>query len=455
MHKRSKRILTGIGIVAVALGAAYAASLARSTAQLSQAYAALEQDGRPMNAADVIPPDVPEEQNAAPLYEDAAATLKALPAEKKDLLEYLGNLSASFVGDSLKPEQVAKFKQLMAQEEVAAALSAVAQGTQRPTCRLIRDYRTGFSDDLPILADWRRLACILGGRACLEGQAGQSQQAWDTVRTQLRFTDSFGSEPIIMGQVARWSQIRYLCRTVQELCEIAPPSMETSQMLESFLNRQDDTALLVHTMDVERLLKGEWLFHLPEDELYKAWQKNALPGGDPTPGLIHRLRFRMITFRPRFVADHAMYLQLMRKGTQLLANPYSAQDIDAQRESQRLAARHPLTDKLVPMIDLYKEFHCRMVAEANMTRAGLALLQYRKAHDTFPQTLDVLEIKGLIDPFTQEPLHYRVEPDGFVIYSVAEDLKDNGGRPRQPREHMDYDIIWRFPRPTRVDNAPP
>ena len=48
MHRRSRRILTGLGIFIVALAVIYAILLARATVKLRRAYAALQSArGRP------------------------------------------------------------------------------------------------------------------------------------------------------------------------------------------------------------------------------------------------------------------------------------------------------------------------------------------------------------------------------------------------------------------------
>jgi len=50
-----------------------------------------------------------------------------------------------------------------------------------------------------------------------------------------------------------------------------------------------------------------------------------------------------------------------------------------------------------------------------------------------------------MDPFSGGPLLYRPKPDGFVLYSIGPDQKDNGGSPKQPKQETDYDIVWQFP----------
>ncbi len=102
---------------------------------------------------------------------------------------------------------------------------------------------------------------------------------------------------------------------------------------------------------------------------------------------------------------------------------------------------------LVPGYSRVKEIYLETAAQIRITRAGLALLQYKRDHGAFPPTLDVLDAKELADPFVDQPLRYRVEPEGFVLYSVGKDQKDNGGvpQPANSKDKTDFDIVWRFP----------
>ncbi len=67
------------------------------------------------------------------------------------------------------------------------------------------------------------------------------------------------------------------------------------------------------------------------------------------------------------------------------------------------------------------------------TRAGLACRVYRMRTGHYPGKLGDLVGAGLmaevpVDPFTGRPLVYRTEGDGFVVYSVGSNLKDENGR---------------------------
>jgi len=458
MRKRSKWVLAGIGILIVVLGTWYGVALARSTARLREAYAALERDGRPMRAADVTPAKVPDEQNAAVFYKKAASMLKAQPfsqtAREKDLLKHLANLSGAPFKKTEDPEKLAKqqqeiaeLRQLMAQDVVAQAISLIEQGTQRPACQFDHDYDRVTSLSLPATEDLRDLIHVMGAKAHLEAEAGHTREAWAMVPTMLRFADAPRNEPGTSGYYMRSSMIHCSCGTIQRLCELAPPDGETCRLIEGLLTSLDDVKPFTLALDAERLLLGERLFSLPDDELFEMLRKDPWGGKDREPTLAYRLTFRRVTFRPRFIADHAAYLEVMRKHALLSQGPYARRDSQAYKEIEGLFNRHYVTDRLAPSVWGAQWVYCRGIAIIRMTRAGLAALQYKQPHGTWPPSLDALGLKDLSDPFTQQPLQYRAEGEGFIVYSVDEDQQDNGGITEPLERRGGRDIVWRFPEP--------
>lgn len=451
MRRRSKWTLAGIGIVVVALIAAYATALARSNAKLREVYAALEKDGRPMRAADMIPVKVPDEQNAAPLYLNAVSVLKAKLVRDRNMLNHLATLSESLFKETDDPDKQAKYRQdvaelkeLIGQDLVDKALSMVEQGTQRPACQFQHDYEHGTSFSVPAMKDLRELMRVIGAKAYLEAEAGQSQKAWARAVTLLRFADAARNEPGADNQLFHTGMINYSCWMIREMCGASLPDETTSNEIERLLVGMDDVTPLMHAIDAQRLLEGERVFNLPDDELFEVLRKDAWTGQEKAPGLASRLVFRFTTFRPRFVADHAAYLQIMRMHIQLLQGPYISRESPQYKEIERLIGFNVVTNRLAPALWGMQWFHCRTAATIRLTRAGLALLRYKQTHGTFPASLDALGLKDLTDPFIDQPLHYRVEGDGFVVYSVYEDLKDNGGIDEPLERRGDRDMPWHF-----------
>ena len=443
MRKRTVKILKGIGIAVVVLGVLYAAAVAVSAAKLRRAYAELEEAGRPMEAAKIIPPTAAQTENAALLYESATLLLKAEPADQENLLNHLGALSGTFLTESLDADKRAELKRLLEQDAVHRALSIIEQGTRRRSCRFDHDYKAGFNMLMPNLSGLRDLIRILGARACLEAKAGRPDAAWALAATQLRFADALRNEPVLICQLVRFASIRISCETIQKICEAAPPNAEQYRSVESMLSDYEDRTPLVLALDGERLLGGEWAFNLLRNGSAKTLTGIA---GDES-GLGEVLLGLYGAFKPLSLADHAAYLRIMGEYTRSAQQPYSPNEASVmdKKVGQMRSCLHVVTAMIVPAIGRVKEVYWEMVAQMCVTRAGLAVLQDSKTQGAFPQTLESLKLKDLNDPFSNGPLLYRPGPNGFILYSVGPDQKDNNGSPKQKKQEGEWDIVWQFP----------
>jgi hypothetical protein len=69
-------------------------------------------------------------------------------------------------------------------------------------------------------------------------------------------------------------------------------------------------------------------------------------------------------------------------------------------------------------------------ATARTTRAALAIERYRRRHGRLPASLNDIGMPAadLEDPFSGQPLIFRVSPNEFVVYSAGADGRDDGGR---------------------------
>ena len=444
------RILVALAVGVAIPGVIYGVAIARSKSRLRQAYAALERDGRPMRAADVLPPAAPAEENAAVLYARAASLLQEQRLGTKDLRHYLG-LSSSFVRGSITAEQTAELRRWMGQEVVATALTLAEKGTRCTVCRFDRRYDQGLPADLPIVEDLGKLMIILGAKAGLEAEAGGAGKAWNTVATQAVLADALRYDPIVLSKWSRAGLINYTCHTIQNLCETSPPVASDWQRTDDLLKDLDDIKPLVHAIDGERLLVGERLFSMPEDQLYRVLREGPGTGGDPLAEAAKRWEFRLATLGPRLIADHAGYLELMRRSAQSLERLRLNEESAVRTEIPGPRKQGLVTMRLGQRVWGTELLYRSMSASVRVTRAGLAAIRCRQAQGAFPQTPAALDLKGLVDPYTQGPLHYRRQDGGFVVYSVGEDLKDNGGSPRPDRradpngKHVEYDLVWRFP----------
>jgi len=452
MRKRTVKILKIIAIVLVVLSLIYAIAVGVSGAKLRRAYADLKKDGRPMKQADVIPPEVPDSENAALLYESAALLLKAQPAPEGNLQVYLGGLSDKFIKESIEPDKLDELKQLIEQDVVTQALSVVEQGTQRRSCRFEHDYNTGINIIMPNLSHLRRLTFILSAKARIEARAGNLDNAWNMARMQLRLADALLTEPILVSQLVRCAMIKMSCNTIRDLCEIALPNEQQYRSVQELLIGFDGIAPMVLAIDGERLLFGEWAFNLPKNELYKI---NLNPDDkrlEDMPGIIYRLLILRATFKPLFLADRATYLRLMHKSAQLFGDSYSHEQANNElyklssdiEKIERNEKHYMLTSMLFPAMSRIKQIHREMITELRVARTGLALLQHKQSRDAFPDTLEALKLSNIIDPYSTELLRYKARGRDFILYSTGPDKKDNGGSPRKNKQEENWDIVWSY-----------
>ena len=442
MRKRTVKILKIIAIVIIALSLIYAFAVVISSVKLRKAYTNLEKAGRPMEAKDVIPPDTPDAENAALLYESAILLLKAQPAPNRNLLEYLGTLSGKFTKESIEPDELAELKQLIDQDVVTQALSIIEQGAQRHSCRFEHDYNAGFNMLMPNLGGFRNIIRILEAKSCLEAEAGRPDAAWNLVQTQLRFADSLRNEPILISMLIRITSIKISCETMWRICENVPPNAEQCRTIENMLLDYEDRTPLILALDGERLLCGEWAFNLLKHGSFKELTSSTgseLGFGEVLLGLYS-------AFKPLSLADHAAYVRIMGDYTRLVQQPHSPNETAAlMRQVEESRSRlYVITNILEPAVPRVIELYSELLTQMRITRAGLALLQEKKAHGVFPDTLEKLKMKNLDDPFSKELLRYKPQEQGFILYSIGPDEKDNGGSPKQKKQKDNWDIVWSY-----------
>jgi hypothetical protein len=119
----------------------------------------------------------------------------------------------------------------------------------------------------------------------------------------------------------------------------------------------------------------------------------------------------------------------------LVAAPYDQTHADqwSKVEVPKIRARNAvLTPSLLPAIDAIMGAHARTRASLAGIECLMAVRRYQLTHGSPPDNLDVaVREAGLkavpTDPYSGEPMHYKVIDGKPVVYSVGSDRKDDGG----------------------------
>src|SRR5262245_15918067 len=87
---------------------------------------------------------------------------------------------------------------------------------------------------------------------------------------------------------------------------------------------------------------------------------------------------------------------------------------------------------LLPALQTAYLRHAETLAHLRLAETALVIEQFRLSHDRLPSDLTELvpsHFRELpTDPFDGSPLRYNRLASGYLIYSVGQDGRDNGGK---------------------------
>ena len=127
-------------------------------------------------------------------------------------------------------------------------------------------------------------------------------------------------------------------------------------------------------------------------------------------------------------------------------SPYHLATDQADRINRmREGSHNSFVRALLPSVTRSRVLYERITAERRATHLITRLLAYHAEHDRFPRKLSQLDLPDVdelrIDPFSGRDFVYRRKGDSFTLYSVAENLKDDGGRHDEKWADGDF-VFW-------------
>lgn len=143
--RKTMSFLAWAGLVLLAVLLLYSAWLAASVRSVRNAHAALVAAGRPTLPEEIIPPPVPDEDNAAVCYEAALLRLHIAWTGGGTLLDAMEALARSDIDAPTNAAARHTFRDLAATPAALDAFAMVADGVARPVCRYDLDYTLGWN----------------------------------------------------------------------------------------------------------------------------------------------------------------------------------------------------------------------------------------------------------------------------------------------------------------------
>jgi hypothetical protein len=117
---------------------------------------------------------------------------------------------------------------------------------------------------------------------------------------------------------------------------------------------------------------------------------------------------------------------------------------------ENISEIHILLRAFTPALARVAERDLRTIAHLRTAQVALAVQRYHLATGKLPDNLSDLVPTYLDavpkDPFDGQDIRYKKLETGFVVYSIGEDRKDDGGKERPPRSERKrkstYDITF-------------
>ena len=435
---RRFKILAGLVVAALVL---HTVLLVASGIALRNAREELRAASCPMAMEEIIPKGVPPSENAAPLYESAFALLKSEVVDGKTLEQFVADAAKEYAAQPDSDEKRLAFENALANPTFSQALALVEQATTRTPCNFNLQYNLGVSLIVPNLHEILAIGHILNAKALLHAHRGEPQQAYATLETALRMADALRDEPILICALVHNAQYKMALESLPALCAITPPDDETAARLSALLDGVNPVAPFVRALDGERLLYGEWIYNCFADgnihDLFGPEQGGVWAG---------RFAKAVLGYRPSRQLDHASFLRTYARFANDASRPFWKIQPSPRMNQDDEFPWYATVSRFVTVNFASGILSTvRIQALLLVSRTGLALLRHKLAHGSYHAVLAEIDPAFLpeipLDPFTGKALVYRTEGDGFLLYSIGQNLKDDGGK-----EAKDLDVVWRASR---------
>jgi len=340
--------------------------------------------------------------------------------------------------DALAPNSSGKPTFLKDNPKALQLLHAAATGKK---CRYPVNLNDGAVALLPHLAKVKTSAQLLKQAAIAQADGGRLDLAAQSITDGWLLARTLEDEPTLISQYLRIAAEMATHIALGEVLSRKAPSEAQLAALKDALGESDGMAGITRAVAGERAM-GIGLFELTPEKLAKFLAMTDKPPKD----------FSAEAYRksPAYEADLGFYLDRLEELLAATALPFpnslEAASRSSEKASQAKSKGLQISAIMLPSLFSALERFGEAAAQKRATRAGLAVERYRLAHqNALPDTLDQLVPQFLAavpaDPFDGNPLRYRKEsPAGYVIYSIAKNKIDDGGKSKEGAPDSSYDV---------------
>jgi hypothetical protein len=429
---KRRRLLKVLCVAACALAGLILLGMWRSSQMLAEHGKVLDRARQALDA--IQPAQVPPEQNAAPLYQQAVAPLGA---RHQEIAKFCRRLEALEV--EIGSEEAGKLLR-----DNADVLKALAAAAAKPKCVFITDYSAGWSIKFPSSTAHSAGIDLLTIAARRAAHEGKFPEAAERLRQALHLCRGMGRTRLMVIVVwFRSSEERVLTALRDVLTTTEPDADWHRGVLELLREHSAKRISYRETMRVERTVN----MYAAAEVAAGAKELRDIPTG---------LGFSLYRASGRMLED-ARTMEAMWDAVEAAAGkPYhelfgtsataSEEDSALQRriESVRLPylllipsllhVRQSDTDGLA----LLRCARLAVAARLHKLKSGRLPGELRELAEHFPKDFAAAST----DPVSGKPLLYKRTTAGFVVYGVGTDNMKDDGAPQPYRNVLSPDVAF-------------
>jgi hypothetical protein len=449
----------------------------------------LKANGEPLDLAQVIPPFLPPEQNSASNVLKAVSLLNTNYGVLDSNSPFVMRMTVpgkAIVG-WMQPDVHSDYgRGEKSWEEVEAALAEDGEGlkllrriTDHPALDFDLVYSNGAEKvQIPYLASEKKAARRLSAAAIDDLHRGDSASAVKNVRAMLALANGMSHDRVIISELVRMAVTQMAVAVTWELLQSTNLTGEQLAELQNdwtgldFI-RGDENALAMERV-ITRITLSKWRnSHSELQNYFDRLENSEDPNQKVTIADKFKIKLKVLVWR--YWWSYPDELRLLKADQAVLETVRSV-----KTNYSLLAAQRQQEDKLRKLFTTTNDEEgvwfsnpremnvhfmlsasarglsavfdkvMRVEAAKQMTMTIIALKRYQLKHGNYPANLNSLVPEFIPsiprDPVDGQPLRYRRNADEtFLLYSVGENGKDDGGDPALEKGAESSSSNWQNP----------
>lgn len=408
--------------------------------------AAIKAKGQPVSAAELAGPKIPDAENAAFVYEKAFKIVYG-PSARADFRA----ISEILRTDPLRksPEYYRKSQELVT--KYGSAIALAEQAISMSKCRFPVKWEDGIDAKFLHLGSLRNLSSLICTNAELNAREGRMNEAIQSIELACKLNESLKDEPYLVSQIVRYSIISRASMSLRHAARYGGISETEAKHLYYVLQHIDLSQSMALGLIGDRAMSMSFLNEMRENPRAFTDTPNV-NSANPIAKMRNRQTGTSGFWQSLMYANELYYLRTMSKLIDLAPSPYRENKTKYAKYTDEANFPRYAFMAAISLPVLGTEMKDKAIAHVTGSQVFLALLAYKDRFGSYPVTLG--ELKSKLgwklpdDPFSGKDFIFKQQGNGFLLYSIGEDLKDNGGiEPKSYEERKKKcDIVWQMVR---------